>query len=71
MEFATQYDLVQRLLQEAGRIMEDVSPEFALPMPENPLEVRKRIDQLTRSANGLCALAAAARMLLEAVPDRS
>ncbi|MXO69442.1 hypothetical protein GRI72_11470 [Altererythrobacter marinus] len=71
MEFATQHDLVQHLLLKAGRIMEDVSPEFALPMPENPVEVGKQIDQLTLSANGLCALAAAARMLLEAVPDRS
>ena len=49
--------------------MEDVSPEFALPMPENPVEISKRVDQLTRSANRLCALAAEARILLEKLPD--
>jgi hypothetical protein len=67
---AQQTELIQRLLLEAGRIMEDASPELALKLPGDPAEVRKRIDQLATNASALSALAAAAHALLEPLPDR-
>ena len=60
---APQSDLIQRLLLEAGRIMEDSAPALALKLPDDPAEVSERIDQLARSASALAALAAAASAL--------
>lgn len=66
---AQQSELIQRLLLEAGRIMEDASPELALKLPDDLANVRKRIDRLARNAETLSALAAAAVALLEPLPD--
>jgi hypothetical protein len=66
---AQQSELIQRLLLEAGRIMEDSSPELALKLPDDPAEVSKRIDQLARTASALSAFAAAAQALLKPHPD--
>ena len=61
---------VQRLLLEAGRIMEDSSPALALALPDDPRVISERIEQLATSASDLTALAAAARLLQRQLPDR-
>jgi hypothetical protein len=67
---AQQLELIQRLLLEAGRIMEDISPELALKLPESAADVGKRIEQLSRNASVLSILAMAADGLLEPLVDR-
>lgn len=56
-------DLIQDLLLEAGRLMEDESPEFALTWPEDPKLQRKRIEILAQVADDLRPLALAAGSL--------
>lgn len=63
-----QLDLIQRLLLEAGRVMEDSAPELALRLPKSPADVSKRIGQLARNASVLSALAVAAETLLNHFP---
>lgn len=58
-----QLELIQRLLLEAGRIMEDGSPELALKLPDDLADLRRRIDLLAGSASALSAFAAAAQVL--------
>lgn len=71
MEIHTQQsDLIQSLLLESGRLMEDCAPELALQLPEDPVEARERVERLARIASALTALAAAAQVLLEPLPDR-
>ena len=60
---APQSDLIQRLLLEAGRVMEDSASALALPLPNDPAKLSRQIDQLARSASALAALAAAASAL--------
>lgn len=61
--------LVEILLLEAGQIMEDASPDFAMAFSDIEV-VRARIDRLDRITGELNALAAAARTLLRHVgPD--
>jgi hypothetical protein len=57
-------NLISALLLEAGRIMEDTSPELALKLPEDPEGASARIVALETAAHHLVALAAAARALL-------
>lgn len=56
-------DLIQHLLLEAGRLMEDGSPEFALTWPEDTELQRKRIEILAELADALRSLALAAESL--------
>lgn len=58
-------DLIQHLLLEAGRIMEDGSPDLALTVPDDHEALVSRIDQLTRDGHALVALAAAAAVLAD------
>jgi hypothetical protein len=55
--------LIQQLLLEAGRIMEDCSPEFALALPPDGEEIAARLTALEGAVRDLAALAAAARAL--------
>jgi hypothetical protein len=55
--------LAVALLLEAGRIMEDSSPQFALAIHEAS-EIFDRVERLEQTAEDLRALAAAARALL-------
>lgn len=48
---------------EAGRLMEDTSPEFALALPDGAA-IAARIELLERIGSDLQALAAAVRALL-------
>ena len=57
------------LLLEAGRLMEDISPEFAIKLPDAAEGVRARIMVLETAADDLLALAAAARALLRSSPE--
>ncbi|WP_126174380.1 hypothetical protein [Altericroceibacterium xinjiangense] len=60
--------LVKQLLLEAGRTMEDSSPEFALTA-SGARELDRRIVSLERTAADLLALASAARSLRRRVPS--
>jgi hypothetical protein len=55
--------LAVTLLLEAGRIMEDTSPEFALAIRDGD-EISDRVERLEQTAEDLAALAGAARALL-------
>ena len=59
-----QLRLIADLMLEAGRIMEDVSSEFARRLPRSRDGVTERIALLEQSASDLTALAAAARAIL-------
>ncbi len=59
----TRSGLIQHLLLEAGRLMEDASPEFALAPPDTAKALDARIAFLEAVAVDLQALAAAARTL--------
>lgn len=61
-------DLIQGLLLEAGRIMEDGSSELALTLPDSPGDVTARVRQLANDATTLAALAKAAEVLLQQAP---
>lgn len=57
------HGLAGALLLEAGRIMEDTSPEFALAM-RKASDISDRVERLEQTAGDLRALAAAARAML-------
>jgi hypothetical protein len=61
--------LLTNLLLEAGRLMEDASPEFAMRLPDRAAGVAARIDILELTAGDLLALATAARALLRGISD--
>lgn len=56
-------DLVQHLLLEAGRLMEDAAPDLALARPDNPLVQKARIERLAQLSEDLQSLAQAAQAL--------
>ena len=49
--------------------MEDISPEFAMQLPDTPEGVRARITVLDTAAHDLLAFAAAAGALLRSVRE--
>ena len=55
-------ELVRSLLLEAGRLMEDASPQFAFAM-HDPDSISSRIELLERIGTDLQAIAAASRAL--------
>lgn len=55
--------LAVRLIMEAGRLMEDVSPEFARALPDEAA-MAARVELLDQIGSNLRALAAAVRALL-------
>ena len=55
--------LAVMLVMEAGRLMEDISPEFARALPDEAA-IPARIELLDRIGIDLLAFAAAARALL-------
>lgn len=57
------FDLVQHLLLEAGRLMEDAAPALALARPDNPLTQEARIERVVQLSDDLRSLALAARAL--------
>lgn len=57
-------DLIQGLLLEAGRIMEDLSPDLALVLPASITAVRARVDRVHQAGEDILALASAMRRLL-------
>jgi hypothetical protein len=61
-------ELIGALLLEAGRLMEDTSPEFAMRLPDRVPGLAARIGILEATATDLLALAAA-RALLRGVSD--
>jgi len=60
--------LVRRLCTEAGVIMEDMNP-VALMMPNNFIEIRAVVDQLTRDIARMGAIVAAAGAILNALGE--
>lgn len=56
-------ELVRSLLLEAGRLMEDASPQFALALPDH-VTISTRIEDLVQIGSDLQAMAAAARALM-------
>lgn len=62
-------DLIQQLLLEAGRLMEDASPEFALTWPEHRQLQWTRIEILVDLADDLRSLALAAELHRRNLPD--
>lgn len=57
-------ELIQQLLLEAGRLMEDASPDFAVALPDAVECIEARIALLEAVASDLQSLAVAARALL-------
>jgi hypothetical protein len=55
--------LIQMLCLEAGRLMEDRSPEFALVLPKEPSELAARLEYLREVSEELVTLSAAAQAL--------
>lgn len=62
-------DLIQGLLLEAGRLMENESAELALILPREQVQIAARADRLHRVATEIVALAAAARALAHEIYD--
>lgn len=56
-------DLVQHLLLEAGRLMEDAAPDLALARPDDPLAQEARIERVVQLSGNLRSLAQAALVL--------
>lgn len=56
--------LIQALCLEAGRIMEDVSADMALILPDQECLIRARVGQLYDAAEAVLALTNAARALV-------
>jgi hypothetical protein len=56
-------DLIQRLCLEAGRRMEDASPEFAQPLPSDSVALEQRLNFRAEVAGDLMALSQAAQAL--------
>ena len=65
-----QWDLIQQLLLEAGRVMEDGSPVLARHLPHDRRAISSRIDQLARDGPCIVALASAAAALLAQSRDQ-
>ncbi len=62
-------ELIQGLLLEAGRLMEDESPELAMILPREPALIAARVDRLHRVATDMLALAVAAQALARSIGD--
>lgn len=62
-------DLIQGLLLEAGRLMEDESPELAMILPCEPALIAARVDRVHRVATDILALAGAAQIIARTVSD--
>jgi hypothetical protein len=60
----TQIELIQALCLEAGRIMEDASPDLALALPSSRDLIAAQVDRLWGAADEIMALANAARALV-------
>lgn len=56
-------ELIRSLLLEAGRLMEDASPQFAIGMHDEDA-ISSRIELLERIGGDLQAIAAASRVLM-------
>ncbi len=63
------HQLLTNMLLEAGQLMEDASPEFAMQLPERAAGVAARIDILELTVGNLVALTTAARALLRGTSD--
>ena len=57
-------DLIATLCLEAGRIMEDESPGFALKLPESTTKIIARLQCARQAGEDIAALVAAAQVLL-------
>lgn len=64
MDFNAYRDLIQHLCVEAGRIMEDESPELALNLPASQSAIATRLEAMSQAGSDIAALAAAAEVLL-------
>lgn len=64
-------DLIQGLLLEAGRLMEDGSPELAMNLPLERGSVAGRVDRLHRVATDILALATAAQALARSIGNET
>lgn len=62
-------ELIQRMLLEAGRLMEDESPELPLIVPREPRLIVPRVDRLHRIATDILALASAAQVLVRSIGE--
>lgn len=57
-------NLIASLCLEAGRIMEDESPGFALKLPESTTKIAARLQCARQAGEDIAALVAAAQVLL-------
>lgn len=63
-------DLIQALLLEAGRLMEDESAELALALPDKPFLMAARVEHVHRVATDILALTNAAQALTRNFGDQ-
>ena len=59
-------ELIQALCLEAGRIMEETSPDLAITLPRTPELIAAHVDKLHQAAESLISIAEAARRLAHA-----
>ena len=63
-------ELISALLLEAGRIMEDSSPDLALRLPLRPAAINQRLASARQAGHDIAQLAAAAEVLQRRFRDR-
>lgn len=56
-------ELIQRLLLEAGKIMEDTSPLLALSFPQHAAQRAQHVNELVKASEKIAALARTAELL--------
>ena len=59
-------ELIQLLMLEAGRIMEDISPLLALRLPQDADELTHHVDELHKVSDEIAAFARTAELLSRA-----
>ena len=64
-------NVIAGLCLEAGRIMENGSPELALTLPESTKRIAQRLTAARQAGEDIAALAAAAQVLLRRRKARS
>ncbi len=68
MERQARDDMVRSLVLEAGRLMEDLSPELALVLPTSQLARSVRIAALLAGADSITSLLRAAHAMSDVRP---
>lgn len=64
-------EIVAAMVVQAGMLMEDLSTELILSLPDDSSSINDRLETIDRSGRDLIALAAAARVLLRIAAEEA